>query len=369
VRILVTGGGTGGHLYPALAIARALVALDARLAPHFIGARRGIEREILPTTEFPHDLLELHPLYRSQPWRNWTTLRGLASAWRRIGAIARAEPPALVIGTGGYAAGATLGWGAANGVPIVLQEQNSFPGMTVRFFGRHAREVYLGFPEAAERFPPAVRGRCVDTGNPIAPPPVVRPPRAAARARWGFPDDGAPVLLIFGGSQGSAALNAAVDAWLASGTPAGLHVIWATGHSHHERHRALEGSDVRVVPYLSPIADAYAASDLALTRAGAMTTAELAAWGIPPILVPLPTAAADHQTANARALAAAGAARLLPQAELTPQRLGDEVRSLAGDRAALDALARGMRARARPRAAEDIAKRILRLLDLKQIRS
>ena len=126
---------------------------------------------------------------------------------------------------------------------------------------------------------------------------------------------------------------------------------------------------MRVVPYLAPIEDAYAASDLALTRAGAMTTAELAAWGIPPILVPLPTAAADHQTANARALAAVGAARLLPQAELTPQRLGDEVRTLAGDPAALDALARGMRARARPRAAEDIAKRILRLLDLKQIRS
>ena len=209
MRVFFSGGGTGGHLYPALNIARALVKLEPRARPFFVGARRGIEREVLPTTEFPHELLDLHPLYRSQPWRNARTVLGLATAWRRIGALA-AERPAVVVGTGGYAAGATLGWAAAHRLPIVLQEQNSFPGLTVRAFSRVAREVYLGFPEAAERLPAAARPRALDTGNPIAPPPAVRPERAAARTAWGLPPDGL-VLLVFDGSQGSAALNAVVD--------------------------------------------------------------------------------------------------------------------------------------------------------------
>jgi UDP-N-acetylglucosamine--N-acetylmuramyl-(pentapeptide) pyrophosphoryl-undecaprenol N-acetylglucosamine transferase len=138
-------------------------------------------------------------------------------------------------------------------------------------------------------------------------------------------------------------------------------VIWATGKQHSERHRARESERVRVRAYLAPIADAYAASDLALTRAGAMTTAELSAWGIPPVLVPLPTAAADHQTANARALAAAGAARWIPQSELTVERLDAEIRGLVADPARLERLAAGARGRARPEAAELIARRILAL--------
>jgi UDP-N-acetylglucosamine--N-acetylmuramyl-(pentapeptide) pyrophosphoryl-undecaprenol N-acetylglucosamine transferase len=255
-------------------------------------------------------------------------------------------------------------------VPLVIQEQNSFPGLTVRWFSRFARELYLGFPEAAGLLPPRARSRAIDTGNPIAPPPpeAERPPRDVARARWGFPPEGGPVVLIFGGSQGSAALNAVVDEWTRS-LPDGVFVIWATGRSHHERHREREGDRVRVVPYLSPIADAYAATDVALTRAGAMTTAELTAWGIPPVLVPLPTAAADHQTANAKALAGAGAARWIPQRELTAARLDATLRELLSRPEELAAMSRAARGRARPDAAETIARRILMLADLNRIRS
>jgi UDP-N-acetylglucosamine--N-acetylmuramyl-(pentapeptide) pyrophosphoryl-undecaprenol N-acetylglucosamine transferase len=363
VRIFVTGGGTGGHLYPALAIARALVKLEPRLDPLFIGARRGIERDVLPTTEFRHELLDLHPLYRGRPWQNWRTVRGLVSAWRRISALARDEVPRFVIGTGGYAAGATLMYAARRGIPLFIQEQNSFPGRTVRAFSRYAREIYLGFPEGGELLPARARERAVFTGNPIAPPPTPRPDKRAARATWRLRDDGT-VILMFGGSQGSAGLNAVIDAWVARGLPDGVQMIWATVKANFDRHAARESDRVRVRPYLAPIADAYAASDMAITRAGAMTTAELAAWEIPPILVPLPTAAADHQTVNAKALAAAGAARWIPQSELTVDRLDAVVRELIATPGALDTIARAERERARPDAADAIARRILSKVDL-----
>ncbi|HET6680765.1 MAG TPA: UDP-N-acetylglucosamine--N-acetylmuramyl-(pentapeptide) pyrophosphoryl-undecaprenol N-acetylglucosamine transferase [Gemmatimonadaceae bacterium] len=370
MKVFLTGGGSGGHLYPALNIAHALMAADPSVSPHYIGARRGIEHDVLPSTGIPFTLLDLHPLYRRRPLENIRTARGLWSAWRGIGEIAGKERPRLVIATGGYAAGAALAWAASHRVPFVLQEQNSFPGITVRAFSRMASAIYLGFPEASAWLPARARARCVDTGNPIAPPPPTeqRPDRRGARARWGFPDDpdAGPVVLIFGGSQGSAALNAVVDAWIERGLPPGLHVLWATGRSHVERHAARAGERVRVVPYLSPIGDAYAATDLAITRAGAMTTAELAAWGIPALLVPLPTAAADHQSANARALEAADAARVIRQSELTVDTLEGVVVGLVRDPSARAILAAGMRERARPDAAQTIARLILEASYLKQ---
>jgi UDP-N-acetylglucosamine--N-acetylmuramyl-(pentapeptide) pyrophosphoryl-undecaprenol N-acetylglucosamine transferase len=172
------------------------------------------------------------------------------------------------------------------------------------------------------------------------------------------------VLLIFGGSQGARAINETVDAWLASGRlPDDVFLIWATGRGTYEQFRARESERVRVRPYISPMQEAYAAADLAVARAGAMSTAEMCAWGIPQILVPLPTAAADHQTHNARSLASANAGVFVPQSEFTPHRLDALVRELTGDARRLEALSAGARARARPDAAADIARRIATLLD------
>lgn len=362
MRVWFAGGGTGGHLYPGLAIARALVRERPDVEPFFIGAQRGVERDVLPSSGFPYRLLDLHPLYRSRPWRSWRTVTGLSSAWRSLGEIMRAERPALVVGTGGYASGAALARAVWEHVPIVLQEQNSYPGMTTRFFARRAREVYFGYGEAAARVrvrPPAWLG---ETGNPIAPPTEPRPARAAARREWGFPDIGGAVVLAFGGSQGARPINDALAAWVQGGLPEGVYLIWATGRGSHERYAHLDAPRVRVVPYLSPIERAYAAADLAVTRSGALTLAELCAWGIPPILIPLPTSAAGHQAANARVLADAGAAVYVAQTELSPQRLDVEVRRLTGDPAALAAISAKAAARGRPHAAEEIASRIAHLL-------
>jgi UDP-N-acetylglucosamine--N-acetylmuramyl-(pentapeptide) pyrophosphoryl-undecaprenol N-acetylglucosamine transferase len=360
MNVWFAGGGTGGHLYPGLAIARALVATRPDVTPFFVGAQRGIEREVLPAEGVPHALLDLHPLYRPQVWRNWRTVRGAAAGWRALSRLARERPPALVVGTGGYAAGLTVAWAWAHGVPVTQHVGDAVPGITARWTARLAQASYLGYPEAAARLPHGA-SRSRDTGNPIQPPPAVRPSPVDARARWGFPA-GATVLLVFGGSQGARAINQAVADWVATGLPEGLCVLWATGRGQHAAYAALERPTVRVVPYLSPIADAYATADLALVRGGMMGTSELCAWGIPMVIVPLPTAAQDHQTANARVLEAAGAARHLPQAELTAARLDAELRALLGDEAARATMGAAASRRGRPHAARDIATHLATLL-------
>ncbi|HVZ48514.1 MAG TPA: UDP-N-acetylglucosamine--N-acetylmuramyl-(pentapeptide) pyrophosphoryl-undecaprenol N-acetylglucosamine transferase [Gemmatimonadaceae bacterium] len=360
MNVLFAGGGTGGHLYPALAIARALRRREPAVRAHFIGAHRGIERDVLPTTGFPFTLVDAHPLYRSGVWRNWRTLVGGATAWRDIGRVAAQLHPDLVVGTGGYASAVALAWAAAHGVPIVQHIGDSHPGATARLFARFSTEAYLGFPEAEALLP---HGRCTYhvTGNPIEPPPDIHPAAAAARARWGFPAS-ARVLLVFGASQGARAINVATLGYIERGLPPALCVLWVTGKAQYDLYRGMDRPDVRVVPYVSPMAEAYAAADIALSRGGMMSTSELCAWGIPSFICPLPTAAHDHQTSNAKALARAGAAIHMPQAELTPERLAREVDALLADPARLASLARGALARARPFAADEIAGHILRLM-------
>jgi UDP-N-acetylglucosamine--N-acetylmuramyl-(pentapeptide) pyrophosphoryl-undecaprenol N-acetylglucosamine transferase len=369
VRILFAGGGTGGHLYPGLAIARALRRLDESVEPFFIGARRGIERNVLPATEFPFELLDLHPLYRSKPWLNYRTIKGAFGAWAAISRIAAQARPGCIVGTGGYASGIALAYGTTHGIPIAIQEQNSFPGLTTRFFSRYARQVHNGFPEASRYLSPSRTTQVFDTGNPIEPPPNPRPDREAARKEWGFAPSGGPVMLIYGGSQGSKAINETVAAWLTAHPPTDLFIIWATGDVTYKDFAHLDSERVRIKPYLSPIANAYAAADFALCRGGAMATAELCAWGIPPIVVPLPTAAADHQTANAKALSAAGAAEFIPQSELTAERLNASVRPLIDQPDLLKERSEAALKRARPDAANNIATHILTMADIKQIRA
>ncbi|MCC6243309.1 MAG: UDP-N-acetylglucosamine--N-acetylmuramyl-(pentapeptide) pyrophosphoryl-undecaprenol N-acetylglucosamine transferase [Gemmatimonadaceae bacterium] len=353
--IWFAGGGTGGHLYPGLAIARALVKHDASFVPHFIGARRGIEREVLPTTEFAHTLLELHPLYRQAPWKNWHTLAGAMSAWRALSALARVAKPQAVVGTGGYAAGVALAWARAHGVPTILHEPDSHPGMTTRAFASAARAVYLGFPEAARQLRTAPTADVQALGAPIEAPPAVAESRDVSRARWQIPVD-AFVVLVFGGSQGARALNEAVAAWCRAGIPAGVSMIWATGRGQYDAYASLASAQVRVLPYLSPITEAYAAADVAITRAGAMSIAELCAWGVPSVLVPLPTAAQNHQMHNATAVAASGAALHLPQAQLSAEQLDTLVRGWMADPSPLLAMRGAARARAKPTAAAEIAR-------------
>ncbi|MEP7326424.1 MAG: undecaprenyldiphospho-muramoylpentapeptide beta-N-acetylglucosaminyltransferase [Gemmatimonadota bacterium] len=358
--VLIAGGGTGGHLMPALAIAECLRATHADLEPVLVGATRGIESTVLPTRSFRHYLLPAEPLYRRQWWKNirWPFIA--MRLVREAGAVLDKEQPAVVIGTGGYASAPIVWLAARRGISTALQEQNAFPGMATRRLARMVRQVYLGLPEAAAKLSPGPRTSIFETGNPILPPDSAR--RSAGVTRFSL-TPGRPVLLVTGGSQGALAINRVVAEWLRLGGGRDITVLWAAGKTSYQEFAGLhQPSDVQVFDFLDPMADAMAVADLAVARAGAITLAELCAWGVPSILVPLPTAAADHQSSNARALAAAGAAVHLPQSELSADTLGKAVMELITNQGARRAMGEAALKRGRPNAAAEIVAHIVSLI-------
>jgi UDP-N-acetylglucosamine--N-acetylmuramyl-(pentapeptide) pyrophosphoryl-undecaprenol N-acetylglucosamine transferase len=369
--VIFAGGGTGGHLYPALNIAAALSDLRPDVKNTFVGARRGVEARILREKGVDHTLLPLEPIRRDHVWQNWRLVPAMLRSGSGLARLTLRLRPALVVGTGGYASGPACAWAVLTGVPMAIQEQNSFPGLTTRWLSRFARQVHLGFPEARAGLRTGRRTEVHYHGNPIETPDVTVD-RSEARQTFGLSPD-ATVLLVMGGSQGARAINEALLGALtrvASGAadrPDFLEILWATGPSHIDQVRERlaplgVGSWVHATGYIDLMPRALAAADLAISRAGAMGTAELLAWGIPSVLVPLPTAAADHQTHNARALDGAGAAVALVESDVTPMRLWAEVTTLAADPARREDMAARARERARPDAARTIAADLARLL-------
>ena len=362
--VVISGGGTGGHLYPALAIASALTEVRPEVEPYFVGAERGIEARVLPERGLPHTLVEVEGLRRGKLLGNLGVVYRLAKASAGLVRRFRELSPAAVVLTGGYAS-APAGFAALFlKLPIVVQEQNESPGLTTRLMARWADQIHLAYPEAREGLPAASRARARETGNPIRPPSEIS--RREARARFGLPPEG-PVILVVGGSQGSVALNRLMADSVRKGlVREPVSVLWAAGTANYEGVvNSLEGSDlerVRLVPYIDDMPGALAAADLAVSRSGAMTTSELLAWGVPAILVPLPTAAADHQTRNAVALEGAGVAVHLPEEGLEAGALWEAVEGLIADTGRLEEMGTRALERARPEGARDIALGIAELL-------
>jgi UDP-N-acetylglucosamine--N-acetylmuramyl-(pentapeptide) pyrophosphoryl-undecaprenol N-acetylglucosamine transferase len=370
-RVLFAGGGTGGHLYPAIALATAFQARHPGAEVHFVGARRGVEARVLPERGLPHTLLPLEPIRRSRPWENWRLVPAMLRTAVGLRRVFREFRPDLVVGTGGYASGPVVGWAIVRGIPTALQEQNSFPGFVTRRLAGRARQLHLAFPEARRYLKPGERTEVLEFGNPIAPPDASIQ-RAEARRAFGLGDG--MVVLVVGGSQGSRAINEALlsdlrgvaDGRLAP-RPEGMEILWATGPAHYEtisgRLADLGVGDwVHATAYIQEMPKALAAADLAVSRAGAMALAELCAWGVPSVLIPLPTAAANHQHHNAVALADAGAALLAPENELEGGTLWEQIRSLAADPGRRGALAEHARERGHPDAAAQIVEALTRLL-------
>ncbi len=361
MKVLLAGGGTGGHLMPALALAQALREARPDVEPVLVGAERGIEAQVLPRYPFPFHLLPIEPIYRRTWWKNvrWALIAG--RVWRAVGRVLEAEQPAIVVGTGGYAAGPVVWRAQRADIPTALVEENAYPGVTTRWLARGARQVHLGFPEARARLATGPTTQVFTLGNPVRSPATAEGDRLAVLADLGLSPD-RPTLLVFGGSQGARAINYAVAGALERRLLDGMNVLWGTGEAHAAAFigYAVPGRVV-VRGFFDPMTTAYRAADLVVARAGAMTLAELCAWGKPSILVPLPTAAADHQTQNALALAAAGAAIHLAEAGLTPHTFAESVRSLLGDQDRLAAVSANARARGHPDAAREIVSKILTL--------
>jgi UDP-N-acetylglucosamine--N-acetylmuramyl-(pentapeptide) pyrophosphoryl-undecaprenol N-acetylglucosamine transferase len=362
---LVAGGGTAGHLQPALAIAEALVAGGReRRSIEFVGSARGQDRATLQGRGFPFTLLPGRGIVRSaRPAdlvRNAGAVLGLAVAGVRALRLVVRTRPRVVVSVGGYASLPASVAAVVTGVPLVLVNVDAVPGAANRLLGRFARASAVGWEGT-----PLPRAEV--TGTPVRPEIVsaVRDPRARqdARAELGLPPD-RPTVAVFGGSLGARRINEAVvglcDLWWDRGDRSVYHIVGRRGWASTGEHRSADPQDdptgppglcLVTVPYEDRMGQVYRAADIVVCRAGAMTVAELAAVGVPSVLVPLPGAPGDHQTANARVLERAGAAVLLPDPECDPANLASELDRLLGDPAALEAMGRAAAAQGRPDAA------------------
>lgn len=368
--VVFSGGGTGGHLYPALALASGIQSIRPGIRPFFVGARGGLEARILPDRGLEHLLLPVRGFRRGTILGNLGVLAGLLRSLFPVGEAFLRLRPKMVVVTGGFAGGPAGLIAGLMGIPLALQEQNARPGITSRVLSRWARQIFLAFPEAVDLLPGKAKARARVSGNPIRSPSHLGRPEA--RNRLGLLPGGR-VVLVVGGSQGSRALNEVVLD-LVRGIEDGtfqkqkdLQLLWGTGVTHSEgiQEELLQmGNPHWVHPwgYFEEMPVALDAADLAVCRSGAMTTSELLAWGLPSILVPLPTSAADHQARNAESLEKAGAAVHLPEKGLSGAGLWTSLDQLLGDPNRLRAMAESALKRGRPRATQEISRALVSLL-------
>jgi len=342
-------GGTGGHVFPALAVAGLL--REQGMEVFWIGARRGLEARLVPASGFPIEWVNIKGLRGKGLRQVLAAPFKLSVALRQVAGILRRRRPDLVLGMGGFTSGPGGLMAGLLGIPLVIQEQNRAPGLTNRWLSHIAARVFEAFPGSF----PAGRG-AVTCGNPVRPEILALPPpeeRLAARSGPGH-------LLVVGGSLGAGILNETV-----AGAVATLPLEQRPRIRHQAGERTLEAARAafrdagvagEVTPFITDMAEAYSWADLVVCRAGALTVSELAAAGVGSILVPYPYAVDDHQTGNARFLADVDAARLLPQPELSTASLGTALAALLGDRSRLIAMARAARGRSEPDAAARIAR-------------
>jgi UDP-N-acetylglucosamine--N-acetylmuramyl-(pentapeptide) pyrophosphoryl-undecaprenol N-acetylglucosamine transferase len=368
VRLLIAGGGTGGHLFTGLAVAEEVMARpDGEVL--FVGTARGLEARLVPPLGYRLELISVSGLKRVGLLARLQGLARLPLALGQSLKIVRRFRPDAVLGVGGYASGPVLLAAALARCPTAILEQNTVPGFTNRALGPLVRAVFTAFPAAHAAFP----GRkIVPTGNPLrraflqAAAAATQARAPAAPTTETAPPAGHGRLLVVGGSQGSRAVNdrmvEAAGRWARGG--ALPTIVHQTGPADAERVSAayaalgLTAGKVQVHAFIDDMAVACSRADLVVARAGALTLAELAVLGVPAVLIPLPTAADDHQTKNAAAYAASGAALLLPQAEATGERLAQEISGLLADAPRRRAMSAAMIALARPRAAAAITDRL-----------
>jgi UDP-N-acetylglucosamine--N-acetylmuramyl-(pentapeptide) pyrophosphoryl-undecaprenol N-acetylglucosamine transferase len=349
LRVLIAGGGTGGHLYPGIAIADAIKAAGGEVL--FVGTERGLETRLVPKAGYPLELVQVSGLKRMGAAGIFRGLARLPGAYLASRRILKRYRPDVVLGVGGYASGPLVFAAALSGYPTAVQEQNSVPGFTNRVLGRFAKRVFVAFDEAAGAF---ARRKVRFTGNPVRRSLLERAGTLAERPGGGG-------ILILGGSQGSHAVNE-----LASGMVRVLdargrlpEVVHQTGPDEHDRmqvHYAAFGyaNRVQVRDFIDDMPAALASASLVVARAGALTLAELAIMRRPAILIPLPTAADDHQTVNAMAFANAGGAVVLPQPDASATRLGDLADEILQDPQRHKSMAEAMGRLAKPDATDAI---------------
>lgn len=355
MRYLISGGGTGGHIFPAVSIANALKELDPEAEILFIGALGRMEMERVPQAGYKIIGLPVRGFNRAQPWKNISVLIDLAKSIRQVKKIIRDFKPNVGVGVGGYASGAAM-WAAANmGIPILLQEQNGFAGVTNKLLKDKASKICVAY-DGMEKFFPA--DKIILTGNPVR-QNLTDGKRDEVR---GTKERN---LLIIGGSLGARTINESVKSALLKLAGTDIHVVWQTGKTYYEKCRqaweeAGSPANIECLDFLSDMPDRYAQADLVISRAGASSISELCLLGKPAILVPSPNVAEDHQTHNAKALVNKNAAVLVRDAEAA-EKLIPTALELIKDKKRLEQLHTNVLQLAQTDSAKRIAEEVIAL--------
>lgn len=360
LRVIISGGGTGGHIFPALSIAGALRRrCDAEIL--FVGAEDRMEMERVPQAGYEIIGLPVAGFDRRHLLRNFQVLAKLSKSISLAKKVIRDFKPDVAVGVGGYASGPVLKVAQGMGIPTVIQEQNSYAGVTNKMLGRKAERICVAYP-GMERFFPAAK--IVETGNPVRREIAtanIDPKKA--RESFGLEPD-RTTLLVVGGSLGARTINEAMEAGLRRLAEVGIQVIWQTGKHFGDRGKkaATKLKGIVVTPFIADMASAYAAADLVVSRAGAGTISELELLGKAVVMVPSPNVAEDHQTKNALALSTRGAATLVPDNE-AGEKLVDTVISVASDPSRMESMSREISRLALRDSDEKIVDEILNITD------
>ncbi|MFM9007918.1 MAG: undecaprenyldiphospho-muramoylpentapeptide beta-N-acetylglucosaminyltransferase [Bacteroidota bacterium] len=360
MRVVISGGGTGGHIFPAIAIANALRSIRPETEFLFVGAEGRMEMEKVPAAGYDIVGLPIAGIKRELSVDNLRFPFKLVRSLMKAGSVVRKFNPDVAVGVGGYASGPMLYIASRRGVPTLIQEQNSFPGITNRLLSRKASAICVAYP-GMERFFPA--DRIVFTGNPVRKELLDTAGLRDEAFRFFGLDPSLPTLLVVGGSQGARSINQAVRSGIELLNAAGVQLIWQTGKAFLQDARkavAPLGAKAWVDAFITRMDLAYANSDVVIGRAGASTVSELCIVRKPAILVPLPTAAEDHQTKNCKALVDQGAAILVTDDQASSRLIHDALELLRNpDRRR--SLAEKLGSLARPHAAEEIAQHVIRI--------
>lgn len=361
LRVIISGGGTGGHIFPAIAIANALKKLDPDTSIHFVGAKGRMEMEKVPEAGYSIDGLWISGLQRKLTAKNLSFPFKVISSVMKSRKILRTFKPDVCIGVGGYASGPLLYAAAGKGIPTLVQEQNSFPGITNRILASRVKKICVAY-EGLERWFP--REKIVMTGNPIREQVIqVEGKKAEALRHFGLSQD-KKTLLFVGGSLGARSINEAVRNHFEKLIAEGYQLIWQCGKAYGSAaEELLQGKDtssIKLHQFIREMDLAYAAADMIVSRAGAMAVSELCHIGKPTFLVPSPNVAEDHQTKNAMALVDKGAAVLIKDSEIRDV-LHDQIRKVDSDSALQSSLSQAILQMAQAHSDQRIAEEILQL--------
>jgi UDP-N-acetylglucosamine--N-acetylmuramyl-(pentapeptide) pyrophosphoryl-undecaprenol N-acetylglucosamine transferase len=367
MKVIISGGGTGGHIYPGVAIAKKIIEKHPDSSILFIGSENGLEKKIVPKEGFNIKYITVEGLNKKISLKTISSIKKAFKGYFQATKIIKDFKPDIVIGTGGYVCGPVVLSAALKGIPTLIHEQNAFPGVTNKLLSRFVSKIAITFKEAEKYFP---KNKVIYTGNPIR-SQILKIDRSKSREVWGLEKD-KPVVLVVGGSRGAKNINNAVANIIPDIHREGIQLIFVTGENQYQEiiknfsengidYKNLKG--IKILPYIYNMQDALGACDLIVTRAGATIISEITALGIPAILIPSPYVANNHQEYNAIALEENGAGIIIKESQLKDDIFKEQIINIVKNKDMLSRMSINSKKLAVPNAADNIYEIIIELIE------